>query len=131
MSQTPRKNEYRIICLPFEQKTYFDIVQDDGKFRVLVDSFIEQSPELFPAEIHKGYQLKDIRHPRKLPVPIRRVRLKATKISYTVRPSFVMPYLTAMTEEAKKVLYLRKSNVLAKPPKLPSYSYTQVKNCQM
>jgi len=111
MSETHRKNENRIICRNEEQKSYIDIVQDDSKFRALIDSFIEQFPELFPAEIHDGYQLKDVRHPKKLPVPYQSIKLKTNGISYTIRPSFVMPYMTAMTEDAEKVLYLRKYNV--------------------
>ncbi len=105
------KYQNRIICLPFDQKTYNVIVKDAKKFRALVDKFIEQFPQLFPPEITQGYQLKDVREPKKLPVPIRRILVKDTNISYTIRPSFVMPYLTTMTEDAERVLFLRKYNV--------------------
>ena len=102
------KYQNRIICLPFDKQTYYDIVKDASKFRASLDEFIEQFPQLFPAEMTEGYQLKEIREPKKLPVPIRRILIKKTNISYTIRPSFVMPYLTAMTEDAERVLFLRK-----------------------
>jgi len=62
------KYQNRIICLPFEQKTYYDIVKNAKKFRIYIDEFIEQYPQLFPNEITQGYQLKDVREPKKLPV---------------------------------------------------------------
>jgi len=105
------KYQKRIICLPFDQKNYYDIVFEANKFRASVDKFIEQYPQLFPSEITQGYQLKDVRFPTKLPVPIRRILLKKSNISYTIRPAFVMPYMTAMTEDVEKALFLRKYQV--------------------
>jgi hypothetical protein len=46
ISETRRKNEKRVLCFPYEQKTYLDVVQDDSKFRALIDSFIEQFPSI-------------------------------------------------------------------------------------
>jgi len=89
------KYQNRVICLPFDKKIYDDIVKDANKFRASLDKFIEQYPELFPQEITQGYQLKDVREPKKLSVPIRRILIKKSNVSYTIRPSFVMPYLTA------------------------------------
>lgn len=86
---------HRVICLPFDKKTYDDTVKDANKFRASLDEFIKQFPQLFPTEITQGYQLFDIREPKKLPVPHQSILINKTNISYTIRPSFVMPYLTA------------------------------------
>ena len=105
------KYQDRVICLPFDKESYYDIVKDANKFRASLNKFIEQFPQLFPIEITQGYRLKDVREPKKLSVPIRRILIKETNISYTIRPSFVMPYLTAMTIDSERVLFLRKYNV--------------------
>ena len=53
--------------------------------------------------------MKDINVSKKLSIPIRRIEIAGT--SYTIRPSFVMPYMTGLTDEVEKVLFLRKFNV--------------------
>lgn len=52
----------RVICLPFDQKTYPKIVNDPEKFRAQVDEFFNLYPELFPRRIINGYQLKETRY---------------------------------------------------------------------
>lgn len=104
---TPRKN--RTIVLPFDQSQYMATIEDPIKFREILDDFIVRIPELFPDTIPNGYRIKEIRHPVKLKIPVRRITVDS--ISYTVRPSFVMPYHTAITEDVEKALFLRKVNV--------------------
>ena len=108
-SKSFTKNHNRVICLPFEQKTYHEVIHDAQAFRMQLDEFIQQLPQLFPAKIVHGYRMKDIRFPKKLPVPIRRIEIGRT--GYTIRPSFVMPHMTGMTESVEKALFLRKYNV--------------------
>ena len=108
-SESFTKNQNRVICLPFDQKTYHEIINDAPAFRMQLDEFIKQFPQQFPTEIVHGYRLKDIRFPKKLPIPIRRIEIG--RIGYTIRPSFVMPHMTGMTEEVEKALLLRKYNV--------------------
>lgn len=100
----PRQN--RIICISFNQNNYNAIVGDARRFRSYLDSQIENHPELFPYDIASGYRLKDIRPSAKLGIPIRRINVSGT--IYTVRPSFVMPYLTDTTDVVEKALFLRK-----------------------
>ena len=104
---TLRKN--RTIVLPFDQVKYMAAIEDFQKFRKMLDEFIEKYPELFPDGIHNGYRMKDVRRPKKLNVPVRRISVDS--IPYTVRPSFVMPYNTAFTDDVDKALFLRKVNV--------------------
>ena len=65
----------RAICAPFCSQDYNEIVHDPAKFRESLDAKIEQFPELFPAEIETGYQMKDSRQSKKLSIPIRRITI--------------------------------------------------------
>jgi hypothetical protein len=62
---------------------------------------------LFPKDFPHGYTLKDSRRSLRQRLGIRRIRLKATKQVFSVRPSFVMPYMTASTDEVDHPLFLR------------------------
>ncbi len=102
-----RKN--RIICLPFSQEEYLNNVYNASKFRDCIDNKLKWFPELFPAEIENGYQMKEIKVSKKLSIPTRRIKIAG--VSFTIRPSFMMPYMTGFTDEISKVLFLRKFNV--------------------
>ena len=78
-------------------------------FRRSLDEFIDKFPELFPDGIHDGYWLKEVRRSKKSKIPTRRITVGSD--SYTIRPSFVMPYHAALTDEVEKALLLRKFNV--------------------
>ena len=67
-------------------------------------------PELFPANFAEGYQLKDDRISAKQEVPIRRILLR-DGTAYSVRPSFLMPYMTGRIEDVEGPLFLRKFGV--------------------
>ena len=99
----------RTICLPFSQEDYIPNVDDPLDFRKCVDDRIELFPELFPPEIAKGYLMKDIYYSKKLSIPIRRIEIVGTP--YTIRPSFIMPYMTGIVDEIEKALFMRKFNV--------------------
>jgi len=107
MEYLTRKN--RTIVVPFDQKKYPEIVKKAKLFRDELNIIIEKKPELFPSDIKCGYLMKEIRHPKKSDVPIRRIQVGP--ISYTVRPSFVMPCHTALTDDVEKAMFLRKSYV--------------------
>jgi hypothetical protein len=102
-----RKN--RKICVPFTEDAYNAIVSDASEFRAYLDNIINKSPELFPPEISSGYLMKDICYSKKLSIPVRRIRILGT--AYTIRPSFVMPYMAGMTKEVEHAMFLRKFNV--------------------
>ncbi|MDY0222507.1 MAG: hypothetical protein RBR67_15350 [Desulfobacterium sp.] len=100
----------RTICLPFSQDVYNDNIQNPETFRKCLNERIELFPELFPAEIFReGYQMKDIYHSKKMLISIRRIEISG--IAYTVRPSFLTPYLTGLVDEVEKALFMRKFNV--------------------
>ena len=100
----------RSICIPFTNRDdYIGAVNNPGKFRAAIDSIVKQRPELLPSEITSGYLMKDIRTSKKLSIPRRRIEIEGT--SYTVRPSFVMPYMAGFVNDVEKGLFLRKFDV--------------------
>ena len=99
----------RTICLPFSQQVYNAHINNASDFRKCIDRRIESFPELFPPEITTGYRMKDIYYSRKQSVAIRRIKIAG--IAYSIRPSFLMPYMTGITDEVEKALFMRKFNV--------------------
>ena len=101
---------HRTICVPISEELYPWIVADPQEFRRTLDERFREMPELFPENFAAGYQLKDGHVSAKLGVTIRRILLN-DGIAYSVRPSFVMPYMTARTEDVQVPLFLRKFGV--------------------
>ena len=98
------------ICLPILEEEYRRSVDDASQFRRMVDRYYEQIPELFPEGFSKGYELKDWHESTKMQIKIRRVELR-NGMSYSIRPSFLMPYMTGRTDDVQGPLYLRKFGV--------------------
>ncbi len=96
--------------MDFIQAEYEPNIHDTRYFRFQLNSFMNRHPELFPFGIDHGYEMKDIYLSKKLFIHIRRIRttINGKVVCYTIRPSFVMPYLTAMTMDVEKPLMLRK-----------------------
>lgn len=97
---------HRTLCLPFAEESYQRIIGDPAEFRRAVDQLYRAMPELFPAGFADGYRLKDDRVSAKQQVPIRRLILR-DGTAYGIRPSFLMPYMTARTEDVEGPLFLR------------------------
>lgn len=64
-------------------------------------------PALFPSEIADGYTLHSFCLSTKQELKLRRIKLNATHQVFTIRPSFVMPYMTGMTSDVEHALLLR------------------------
>jgi hypothetical protein len=99
------------ICLPVSKEAYRGLIHDPQLFREWLDRSFRDCPELFPRAFAQGYRIKDGRASAKTGLPIRRVRLKATGRSFSVRPSFVLPYHTALADEVADALFLRSFGV--------------------
>lgn len=106
------------ICLPVAPDVYRDIVEDPRRSRDWLDAAYRNRPELFPRAFAGGYRLKDARTSVKLGVRLRRVRCRSAG-SFSVRPCFVLPYMTGYTDEARDPLFLRAFSV-------PSWALAQV-----
>ena len=83
----------RVIRLPMEKDGYTTVISDAGLFRAYLDEAIVRYPELFPKEITRGYRMKDLYKSKKTGLYFRRITVDNT--AYSVRPSFVSPYLSA------------------------------------
>jgi hypothetical protein len=101
---------HRTICVPISEEAYAQVINDPQLFRRNLDECFRQMPDLFPKNFAAGYQLKDDRRSAKQDVPIRRIVLN-DGLAYSVRPSFLMPYMTARTDDAQGPLVLRKFGV--------------------
>ena len=95
------------LCLPICKEDYLQIIDSPEHFRPWIDQAFRRSPELFPVAFAKGYTLKDSRFSTRLGLRIRRIRCTTTGRSFSVRPSFVMPYMTGWTDEVEGPLFLR------------------------
>jgi hypothetical protein len=95
------------ICLPARKEDYPDVVADPGRFRSWLDRAFLDHPELFPKAFAHGYRLKDARSSVRTGLRLRRIRLKATGESFSVRPSFLLPYQTGSTDDVQGPLFLR------------------------
>jgi hypothetical protein len=101
---------HRTLCLPFAEESYRRTVGSPAEFRRTIDECFRQSPELFPANFARGYQLKDDRMSAKQGLLIRRI-VTRDGAAYSIRPSFLLPYLTARAGDVEGPLFLRKFGV--------------------
>jgi hypothetical protein len=109
-SATRSSRGHRTICLPVSEDAYTQAVNDPFAFRSLLDEGFRMTPELFPPNFAQGYELKDDRMSAKQGLPIRRILLK-DGTAFSVRPSFLMPYMTARVADVEGPLFLRKFGV--------------------
>lgn len=96
----------RQIVIPMSRETYDDLWNDSGKVRKMMVEWIAVSPELFPAEIHEGFQLSGFLPASKKMENIRFRQCRIGGVAYTLRPSFVMPYCCGTVEALEKPLRL-------------------------
>lgn len=101
------------ICLFFENEAYYKAcVADPSKYRAHLLQEYQQHPELFPQAFDAGFSFHDTYQSRKQKgLELRRIQLKQTAEVFTLRPSFVLPYLVGRTAEVEKALYLRQWDV--------------------
>jgi hypothetical protein len=99
------------LCLPVRQDDYREAIADPRRFRSWLDAAFRASPELFPKAFAQGYRLKDGRVSRKTGWLLRRIRLTTTGESFSVRPSFALPYQAGTTDDVEKPLFLRSFGV--------------------
>ena len=95
------------ICLPFASEAqYTTLVDDPMLYRDFLAHIYSQHPELFPTAWEQGFTFHDAYQSKKTAHLIRRVKLKENGEVFALRPSFLMPYCTAHTDDVEKALYL-------------------------
>jgi hypothetical protein len=93
------------------EAAYQACVDDVSKYRQHLQRTSAQHPELFPQAWVQGYTWHDRYLVRKQRCVVRRIKLKATREVFTLRPSFLLPYGRGRTEEVEKALFLRQWGV--------------------
>lgn len=102
---TPRGSQQ--ICVPMTRDNYERIWDDAEQVRRFLAPLIQTAPELFPAGMPAGFQLTGrLAESAKLPgIRLRQIRLRNGEV-FTLRPSFVMSYMTGFVEELEHPLLL-------------------------
>jgi|SRR6516164_8133496 len=103
----PKPRGCSTICLPVGKDLYDQLIDSPQQFRAWVDQAFRDHPELFPQAFAHGYTLLDSRVSVKRGLRQRRIRCKATGAAFSIRPCFVLPYMTAWTDDAAGPLFLR------------------------
>ena len=101
-------NGHKSIRINFIEEEYSRIISDNKYFRERLDFFIKKHPDLFPDEIKNGYYLHSkIPASKKQNIEVRRINIQGmAKGVFQIYPSFVMPYMTELTDCAWKILLL-------------------------
>ncbi len=107
----PKPRGFSTICLPISKDRYLQLIDSPTLFRQWLDRAFRDTPELFPAAFAHGYTLKDDRTSVKRGLRLRRIRCKANGAAFSIRPCFVLPYMSAWTQEADGPLFLRSFGV--------------------
>jgi hypothetical protein len=107
----PKPRGFSTICLPISPERYQQIIDSPSLYRQWLDEAFHAMPALFPTAFASGYTLKDDRVSAKRGLRLRRIRCKATGAAFSVRPCFVLPYMTAWTDQAEGPLFLRSFGV--------------------
>src|SRR5438445_75897 len=107
----PKPRGFSTICLPIRKDRYLQIINSPTRFRQWLDQAFRETPELFPAAFAQVYTLKDDRVSANRGLRLRRIRCKASGAAFSVRPSFVLPYLTTEADDADGPLFLRSFGV--------------------
>ena len=101
---TPRGSKQ--ICIPMTPDVYDRIWNDAGEVRRFLEPLMQAMPELFPAGIQDGFRLSGhLPESEKMP-GIRLRQLRVQERVYTLRPSFVMSYMTGTVNELEHPLLL-------------------------
>lgn len=94
------------ICIPMSRAMYEEIWSDAQQVRQRLDQLMSVSPELFPPALLSGYRLTGrLPESKKLPgIQLRQIRHEQSV--YTLRPSFVMSYMSGTVKALEHPLLL-------------------------
>ena len=105
-----KSKQNRTIVLNFTEKMYDSFMNHQEIAHESIKTHYAQYPELFPKEMENGYMLNGkTRVSKKLGTQMRKI--KVGKVSYRIRPSFILPYCRAKVNEVSDGLFLLKFGV--------------------
>lgn len=105
-----KDKQTRTIVLPISESRYSSFMEDRKVAHKIIQAAYQLHPELFPAEMANGYWLNGkSRVSKKLDLQMRKIKIGS--ISYRIRPSFILPYQRAKTDQVAKPLFLLRFGV--------------------
>jgi len=105
-----KNKQNRTIVLPINESIYDLFLLDNKLAHQQISQLISDYGELFPEKIKNGYMLNGrTRVSKKMGIQMRKIKIG--KVSYRIRPSFILPYCRAKTTEVSKALLLLKFGV--------------------
>ena len=108
----PEAKGTKTICIPCSDTEYEKIIDDKDAFKKYIVHLYSVYPELFPINMCDGFVFNGFQPLSvKLGLRIRRIMIGNEKESFSVRPSFAMPYMTAFTKDIEKAIFLRRFDV--------------------
>jgi hypothetical protein len=96
----------RQICVPMTREQYDMIWNDRVAVRNHLDSLIVEHPEIFPPSARDAYQLHGQLPESRKQAGIRLRQIRMADGVFTLRPSFVLAYMTGTVDELEKPLLL-------------------------
>jgi hypothetical protein len=102
----------KTVCLNFPSEGFYqECMEDHKKMRTFINDTHQRFPEIFPEDFNKNFTFHDfVISEKQNGFVMRRIKLQNQEV-YQIRPSFMMPYMTAETAEVEKALYLRRWGV--------------------
>ena len=111
ISNNPTRGN-KTIRLPIAKDDYDNFINHIEIARKDIDNMHKKYPELFPDKFDEGYVFNGkTANSVKQGYQCRRIKLKADGTVFTIAAGFLMPYMTALTEDVEKTLFLRRFNV--------------------
>lgn len=105
-----KNKQSRTIVLEIPEESYDSFMEHQEIAHEILGAHLLGHPELFPQGTENGYMLNGkTRMSKKLGVRMRKIKVGG--ISYRIRPSFILPYFRAKTNEVSKALFLLKFGV--------------------
>lgn len=103
----PQRGEKQIV-IPMTREQFDQSWHDPSRMRIIVDRIMAESPELFPPCLRDGYVFHGFARPSKKldGMQLRKIRPRDGGEALHLRPSFVMSYMTATTDEIEYPLLL-------------------------
>ena len=103
----PQRGEKQIV-IPMSREQFDQSWRDSSKMRKIVDRIMAECPELFPPCLLDGYAFHGFARPSKKldGMQLRKIRPSGGGEAFHLRPSFVMSYMTATTDDIEYPLLL-------------------------
>lgn len=112
MEEKRRSRGQKTICISFDSEEHYQqCLENKDFFREHIIKWYQVHPEIFPQEFGQNFSFCGCYFSKKQSIFIERIRINGSNDTYQLRPSFLMPYMVARTDEVEKALFLRRWGV--------------------